>query len=372
MSDLDDSELTGAAKALGRLGGLKGGKARAEKLSAAQRSEIAKKAVEARWARVRGEIPLGQIPKATHAGTLKIGDVELSCAVLEDGTRVLTQEGFLHAIGRAKKAKGGEGASVDGLPAFLRAANLKPFISKELEESTRPVVFRPAKGPGYRGIAYGYRAELLPEVCKVYLQARDAKALTPRQQNVATQCDILIRGLATVGIVALVDEATGYQYDRPRKAMLEILETFISKELLKWAKMFPDEFYRELFRLRGWQFTPGSSRRPVHAAKLTIDLVYKRLAPGVLGELQRLIPKDEKGRRKHKFFQRLTEDVGHPKLREHLTAVIGFMRAFDDWDEFYARLNRAFPRYPENLQLFFRFSEDDDDERVIDVTPPAT
>jgi hypothetical protein len=89
MSDFNDSEVADAAKTLGRLGGLKGGKARAEKLSAEQRSEIAKKAVEARWARVRGEKPLSQIPKATHAGTLKIGDVELSCAVLEDGTRVL-------------------------------------------------------------------------------------------------------------------------------------------------------------------------------------------------------------------------------------------------------------------------------------------
>jgi len=38
-----------AAVALGRLGGLKGGKARATKLSAEKRSEIAKKAAEARW-----------------------------------------------------------------------------------------------------------------------------------------------------------------------------------------------------------------------------------------------------------------------------------------------------------------------------------
>lgn len=38
-----------AAVALGRKGGLKGGKARAEKLSAEQRSEIAKKAAQSRW-----------------------------------------------------------------------------------------------------------------------------------------------------------------------------------------------------------------------------------------------------------------------------------------------------------------------------------
>jgi hypothetical protein len=38
-----------AAMALGRLGGLKGGKARAQKLSADERSEIAKRAAKARW-----------------------------------------------------------------------------------------------------------------------------------------------------------------------------------------------------------------------------------------------------------------------------------------------------------------------------------
>ena len=40
-----------AAKMLGRLGGLKGGKARAEKLSKKRRAEIAKKAAKARWGR---------------------------------------------------------------------------------------------------------------------------------------------------------------------------------------------------------------------------------------------------------------------------------------------------------------------------------
>lgn len=42
-----------AAQILGRLGGLKGGKARAEKLTPERRKEIAKKAIEARWAKAR-------------------------------------------------------------------------------------------------------------------------------------------------------------------------------------------------------------------------------------------------------------------------------------------------------------------------------
>ena len=312
-----------------------GGKARAEKLSPEERQEIARKAAEARWN--------ANLPMATHAGTLVIAGREIACAVLEDKKRVLTQETFLTAIGRAAKAKAGTGSSslVDGLPPFLVADNLKAFISEELRQSTTPILFRTVTG----GRAYGYEAKLLPMVCEVYLKARDGGKLLPNQKHIAKACELLLRGLAHVGIVALVDEVTGFQFDRARRALEEILESFISNELLKWAKMFPDEFYKEMFRLRKWEFRENSIRkRPALVGKLTTDVVYQRLAPLVLQKLKEITPRDDKGRLKHKYHQRLTEDVGHPKLREHLTAVIALMRASDDWQGFYRLLQRALPR----------------------------
>ena len=147
--------------------------------------------------------------------------------------------------------------------------------------------------------------------------------------------------------MALVDEATGYQYFRARRALEEILEDFISKELVKWAAMFPDDFYGELFRLRKWKYDPASKKRPIFTAKLTIDLVYARLAPGVLNELQRLTPRNAKGRLKHRLFQRLSEDIGHPKLRERLTALTDIMKGYDDWFSFYKHVQRAYPRFNE-------------------------
>lgn len=138
-------------------------------------------------------------------------------------------------------------------------------------------------------------------------------------------CGVLM--LRHNGIIALVDEATGYQYDRARDALEKILDKFISKELRKWAKTFPDEFFENMFRLRGWQYVPFSVKRPGVVGKYTNDLIYERLAPGVLEELKRLTPRDERGRTKHRFFQRLTENVGHPRLREHLAAVIALMKA---------------------------------------------
>jgi len=289
-----------------------------------------------------------KIPKATHMGELKIGGGKIPCAVLEDGTRVFTQTGFLQAIGKSGRPWGGrQRADVEQLPAFLRGKALNPFINKELSESSTPIIFTPLGG----GRAYGYKAEILPQVCDVYLQARESGRLPKNQQPTAQKCEILVRGFASVGIVALVDEATGYQYARSRKALEEILDQFIEKELRKWAKTFPDEFYKELFRLRGWQYVPFLTKRTAQVGKDTNDIVYERLAPGVLDELKRKNPVTPTGRRKHKHHQWLTEHVGHPRLREHLSAVIALMKVSNDWKGFQRLLNRAFDKHPK-LPLF--------------------
>lgn len=282
------------------------------------------------------------IPQAIYDGVLKIGNAEIPCAVLEDGTRVLSRIGFIQAIGRKGKAKGGRKYDDEfKTPVFLTAKNLKPFVSKELKENSKPIIFKTKQG----GEAIGYKAELLPQVCNVFLEAGDADSLLRNQLHIAEQCRILIRGFAVVGIAALVDEATGYQDARARDALYKILEQYIAKELMKWTKTFPDEFYRQLFRLRSWRYSYTSIKRPALVGKLTNDLVYERLAPGVLNELKQLNPKTPKGTRKHHHHRWLTRDFGHPRLREHLASVITLMKASARWDDFKRMINRALPKY---------------------------
>ena len=334
--DLDEKDSSAAGKALSDLGAVKGGLARAKKLTPDQRSAIARNAVEARWQKA-GKQP---IPRASHVGELKIGDATIPCAVLEDGTRVLTQWGFLRAIGRSGRPAAGRGSDVEKVAPFLALDNLKPFVSKELEDSTKPVLFQVAKG----GRAYGYKAEILPKVCEVYLKAREAGELLKSQEKFARACEVLTRGLAHVGIIALVDEATGYQDERARDALAKILEAFIAKELRPWVRTFPTEFYKEMFRLRNIPYRENV-KRPQYIGVLTNDLVYSRLAPGVLDELRRLPPRDEKGRLKSHLHRRLTEDIGNPKLLQHLSAVTALMKASDTWDEFKPLVDRALPKY---------------------------
>jgi len=247
------------------------------------------------------------------------------------------------------------------LPIFLRAENLKPFITEDLIKSSKTLLFQqPSTGTKKtERVLFGHKAELLPQVCEVFLDAKEAGVLRTNQIPIAEQCKILYRGFATVGIIALVDEATGFQYDRARKALAEILENYISKELVRWVKTFPDEFYHHIFRLKGWKPNDIANRRPPIFGKVTNDIVYERLSQNVLDHLKEITPRNEKGRLKHRYFQRLTEDIAQPELRMLLASEITIMKGFDDgqWDKFYEFLNRVLPKQTP-LPLFDNLPDD--------------
>jgi len=312
-----------------------GGHARAAALPPTRRTEIARQAAAARWAEPTKEAICGSPEKP-----LNIGNAQIECYVLDDGTRVITQAAFLQALGRHKRATGRRDETHGDLPPILQAKALLPHLPEGIADRARPIAFRLPAG----GRASGYNAELLPEVCEMYLAARQANSLPPNQQHIAQAAEILVRGLARVGIIALVDEATGYQEIRTKNALEKILEEFIDKELRPYIKTFPSDFYREMFRLRGLDFPNDTVARPQYFGLLTNDVVYKRLAPGVLEELKRVQERGTGGTRKHKLFQRLTQNVGYPKLREHLGSVVTLMKLSTDWDDFKAKLDVLHPK----------------------------
>jgi hypothetical protein len=321
----------------------RGGHARANKLTAGQRSEISRRAAAARWDGDVADAVCGSPDQP-----LRIGDVDIEAYVLDDGTRVLTQASFLQALGRHRRANVRRERNAE-LPSILQGKAINPFISDAIREKGKPITFNPPGG----GRASGYNAELLPEVCEVYLKAREAKKLPYQQQHIAKQAEIIMRGLAAVGIIALVDEVTGYQEIRARDALSKILEAFIAKELQAYVQTFPPDFYSELFRLRGLDYPTATVRRPQYFGHLTNDIVYKRLAPGVLDELQRITPRDTVGRRKNKYFQYLTSNLGYPKLREHLGSIVTLMKLSRDWDDFSNKLDQIHPRIGDTIPLPF-------------------
>lgn len=274
--------------------------------------------------------------KATHDGKLSIGDFVINCSVLEGERRVVSEGSLSKAFGikgggahwRRKKLAGDTSAV---LPGYLSAGYLKPFITKELQNKLSSAVdYETSKGAK----ATGVDATVLPEICDVYIKAKESGILNASQMAVAEKAYILLKGFATIGIIALVDEATGYQEVRDKNELQKILKAYISEELLPWTKRFPDEFYKEMFRLNKWDFNPVSVKRPSVIGTWTNKLIYKQLPKGVLKELKTNTPRDSKGRTKHRFHQLLTDEIGNPHLEKQLVSVITLMNVSSDWDDF--------------------------------------
>lgn len=325
----------------------KAGKARLKKMTAEQRSEVARAGALARWE--KADPVRASLPKAMYGADdrpLRIGDMQIPCYVLEDERRVLITGGMQDAL---RMARGG--SMVPGMNRFELFASgerIKPFVSNDLMDRIRnPIVFLSPTGQK----AHGYEADILVELCEAVLSARAEGVLQKQQMNIAQQCELIMRGLARVGIVALVDEATGFQEVRKRDALHKILEAYISPELMKWAKRFPDSFYREMFRLHGWDYDPESVKRPGVVGKFTNTYIYEQLPPGVLVELREANPRDSQGRRKNRHHQFLTEDVGNPHLERQISAATTLMRASDDWPSFKRLFAKAFPRDGDQMEL---------------------
>lgn len=299
---------------------------------------------------------MAKLLKATHEGKLKIGNSELNVAVLEDGTRVITQSAVFKAFGRTKRGRAKDDVRVLNRPAFVDAKNLQPFIDEDLEGVLTILEYESKNG----NTTEGYDAEILPLLCKLYLDARDKDKLVPQQLPLARASEILLISLSKIGITALVDEATGYQYEREKDALQIILEAYVSKELLKWQKSFPDLFYFEIFRLKKWDYTVnGINKRPSVIGRWTNELIYNQLPKGVLEELKKNTPKSKSGNYTARFFQGLTEDIGHPALTAQIYKVIGIMNISNTWEEFKSNFNRMVDRNNGQTELNFDVIETD-------------
>ncbi|WP_312280755.1 P63C domain-containing protein [Oscillibacter sp.] len=281
------------------------------------------------------------LPTRDYTGVVSIGGKDLNCAVLSDGTRVFTAKSVFEAFGRPRRGRASGDQRAANMPSFIDANNLKPFSDKAFgcgSEFSMEVKYTSASG---RRVYTGYRAEILPLICDVYLSARDAGVLTDSQKPLSVVADILMRSLAKVGIAALIDEATGYQYDRDRDELQRLLSAYISEEFLPWTKRFPDEFYIQMFRLKGWEYK-GKAKSPL-VGKITNEIVYEQLPQGVLDELKEKTPKDShSGNRTKRFHQSLTPDTGIPHLDKHIASLIALMRASDTWDGFYKLFCKAY------------------------------
>lgn len=323
----------------------KGGRARAESLTPDARKAIAAKGSAARWGSITPE-ERATLPRATHSGEREIGALSLPVYNLSDGRRVFSERGFLALIG----AKGRGTTGGHRVSQIIRDPLIRVFFSKEIlaaiENPIRFISFTDT-------LVLGFDAEILSKFCFAFMDARKAHVLrTEVQKRYADYCETLVRAYAEMGLAYWIDEATGYQSERARNELHKILERYLADHWAKWAKTFPDEYYEQVFRLRGWKYDPSSIARPGVLGHMTNDIVYSRLAPGVLTALREKNP-ILSGRRARKHHQWLTTDYGHPKLKEHISNLIFMMRGASNWGGFHRMLQRSAPRLHETPEFDF-------------------
>lgn len=319
---------------------------------------------------------MGKILKADYKGELEIGDMMIPCAVLEDGTRVLNETSIVKHLGSIGgknyklRSKNSENSETGPMPLFVSSKALEPFIHGVFEEEDLNPVIYTTDG---NNRLQGYDATILPKVCEVWLKAREHNTLQASQLPKAMKAEILMRSLAKIGITALVDEATGYQYDREKDELQKILKGYISEELLPWQKKFPDIFYKELFRLNRWDFSVnGIKRRPGVIGTWTKKLVYEQLPHGVLEELEKNVPKSDSGNKTARLHQLLTDDIGNPHLKEQINQIVTLFQLSDNMENMWHNFQKLKDRQSGQFELPFNFDDEGHTVEPVEKTTLST
>lgn len=293
--------------------------------------------------------------KIKHEGELDLNGIKIPCYVLDDGTRVLSGRAMQNALKLVDESISSTHTPGNFLVSFIGSKKFNPFIISDKD----PEKFKPITCYKGNQKINGYEATTLADICDGILEARkQGVEFSEKQTIIANQCEILIRSLAKVGIIALIDEATGYQYTREKDELQKILKAYISEELLPWQKKFPDVFYKELFRLNGWDFTVnGIKKRPGVIGNWTKTLIYEPLPKGVLEELEKNTPKSEAGNYTARFHQSLTPDLGNPHLTAQINQIITLFMLSDNMKDMWNKFEKLRIRQVGQLELPFQFDE---------------
>jgi hypothetical protein len=283
---------------------------------------------------------LGKIPIATYPGILQLGDSEIPVYVLNDGRRVVSRSG---ATGVLTAGKGG-----GNLESYIGVQALKKYIPESVIEGMIDFNLPGVVNKTVKGI----EAEAFIEICRGYVRAlageiAGEKLTSASQIEIAVRCSMFLASCAKLGLVALIDEATGYQYDRADDALRIKLRAYLEEEMRKWERTFPNELWIEFGRLTRWGGTVN--QRPLYWGKLVMELVYDYLDKDVADWLRKNAPKPRHGQNYHQW---LTAQYGLKKLVEHIWMLIGMASACSTMRELRERMAEKFGRQSLQLTLY--------------------
>ena len=326
----------------------KGGTARAKALSPAERKSISQRAAKARWDAAKQLQDPARTPDALCQGELEVGSILIDCYVLDNLKRVIHKRGMAKALGM--KSEGGN--------VFLRAMNRKGLgsaLSEELKEKIdNPIVFNSLSGdPGH-----GYECTVLIDICDTIIEAAKNGNLGPNQEGLAVQAEIIMRAAAKLGIVALIDQATGFIADKRKEDYRELFRDFICEQFRVYKKgtgEFPDKLFDMLYKIYGLPRGKDRSKHPQFFGKFIRRYIYEPLASSRGAILEMLDEKNPvvyvNGGRRYKMYAFLSEVVGISALQAHIWQIVGIGNSVRNKVQFERSFLTAFPAFQDQPEF---------------------
>lgn len=285
------------------------------------------------------EILNASLPFAKWRGKIDLGGDELDVYVLNTQSRVIALRSAIKSISNTESGN---------LGAYIGVSSIKPYVNSDLILGE----LLDFSIPGTQFIGRGMTTEHFELICRGYVQALyEGAPLTDRQRQIAIKCAVLTAGLTRTGLDALIDEATGYQYERAEDALQVKLRAFIAEELRAWEKTFPDELWEEFGRLTGWA-TPLQTR-PKWWGKLVIELIYDTLDADVAAYL-----KANKPPTGVHWHRQLTENLGVRQLVSRCWEVIGVSKTCDSIHELRQRVAQHYGKKPVQMTMYLKPESD--------------
>ena len=275
-------------------------------------------------------------PRISHHGRLMLGDLSLECAVLTDGRRGFVLRQTMQAIGFSEKNPSNRFAAFCGkigaIQLNLNGESDPPFIDCDMPHYGRQAMWMPY--------------ELLHRVIVCGARAWRNGELTAQQAHIGERCQELADTLVGVGVAALIDEATGYQYVREPDALQRIFDRFLRDEAADWSEKFSKEFYATISKALN---LPYDGKRPPggRAGQITLRWVYQVIMP------QECIDEIKSRKRPGEKCHQWLKDGGLDKLRKQQSEVMAIARCSVDARDFIARCTQAFDRPGQHIKIVF-------------------
>ena len=271
---------------------------------------------------------------AKYRGVLELNRANVDCYVSENELRLVSIKGAWLALAQEERGDGARLWGLKPLEAYISAGSM----------GARLVLLTL---PGTTTIAKCLTHDTFLELCGAYLQAMvDGNLITDRQKRIAKSSRIILSACAKIGLMALIDEATGYQQHRADNALQVKIQAYILDELRGWEKAFPDELWEKFGRLTNWD--KPLQHRPKYWGKLVYELIYDALDPDVAEYLKTNKPNPKY---KQNWHQWLSKDFGAKALHIHINQVVGIAKTCDTIVELKEKVAHLFKNKPFQMRV---------------------